>query len=309
MCKVIKSNFKSPSAALISRQHVNRFLLQNNRNLGLAFEQRPRSERKPLPIGQPRRHSTSVSSSRSSPNLITLTGSPNKRERALSLSAEEERRRTSSNSSRYKTELCRPFEENGTCKYGDKCQFAHGVHELRSLSRHPKYKTELCRTFHTIGFCPYGPRCHFIHNAEERRAAQMMNGARMSPPSQLIGPPSPPLTEPSSPLPTSLTPPSPSQLSFYNDDSPLGSPINSPLAIPSPASNNVFTFPSQAQDFSPVLSPTMASPPGVFSPGLELNEDDDLDEDDENLPPTPPDSYDLASRRRLPVFNRMSVPE
>ncbi|KAF3845178.1 hypothetical protein F7725_008341 [Dissostichus mawsoni] len=44
------------------------------------------------------------------------------------------------NSSRYKTELCRPFEENGSCKYGDKCQFAHGIHELRSLSRHPKYK-------------------------------------------------------------------------------------------------------------------------------------------------------------------------
>ncbi|XP_071519319.1 uncharacterized protein [Panulirus ornatus] len=73
------------------------------------------------------------------------------------------------NSSRYKTELCRPFEENGFCKYGDKCQFAHGHAELRTLSRHPKYKTELCRTFHTIGFCPYGPRCHFIHNAEERR--------------------------------------------------------------------------------------------------------------------------------------------
>lgn len=73
------------------------------------------------------------------------------------------------NSSRYKTELCRPFEENGFCKYGDKCQFAHGHDELRTLSRHPKYKTELCRTFHTIGFCPYGPRCHFIHNAEERR--------------------------------------------------------------------------------------------------------------------------------------------
>lgn len=75
------------------------------------------------------------------------------------------------NSTRYKTELCRPFEENGACKYGEKCQFAHGYHELRSLSRHPKYKTEPCRTFHTIGFCPYGPRCHFIHNAEERRQA------------------------------------------------------------------------------------------------------------------------------------------
>lgn len=71
------------------------------------------------------------------------------------------------NTSRYKTELCRPFEESGECKYGEKCQFAHGYHELRNLQRHPKYKTELCRTFHSVGFCPYGPRCHFVHNADE----------------------------------------------------------------------------------------------------------------------------------------------
>ncbi|XP_077422520.1 uncharacterized protein LOC144052388 [Vanacampus margaritifer] len=70
-------------------------------------------------------------------------------------------------STRYKTELCRTFEESGLCKYGAKCQFAHGLDELRGLSRHPKYKTEPCRTFHTVGFCPYGARCHFIHNAEE----------------------------------------------------------------------------------------------------------------------------------------------
>lgn len=79
------------------------------------------------------------------------------------------------NSSRYKTELCRPFEESGTCKYGDKCQFAHGGHELRTLARHPKYKTELCRTFHTTGFCPYGPRCHFIHNSDESRKSLLSN--------------------------------------------------------------------------------------------------------------------------------------
>lgn len=64
---------------------------------------------------------------------------------------------------RYKTELCRSFQENGTCKYGEKCQFAHGHHELRSMMRHPKYKSELCRTFHAQGYCPYGPRCHFVH--------------------------------------------------------------------------------------------------------------------------------------------------
>ncbi|KAF4105511.1 hypothetical protein G5714_013173 [Onychostoma macrolepis] len=95
------------------------------------------------------------------------------RDRAYSESAQQLQQKPGSqiNSTRYKTELCRPFEENGACKYGEKCQFAHGYHELRSLSRHPKYKTEPCRTFHTIGFCPYGPRCHFIHNADERRPA------------------------------------------------------------------------------------------------------------------------------------------
>ncbi|XP_017286535.1 mRNA decay activator protein ZFP36L1 [Kryptolebias marmoratus] len=87
-------------------------------------------------------------------------------------------------SSRYKTELCRTFEESGTCKYGTKCQFAHGLDELRGLSRHPKYKTEPCRTFHTIGFCPYGARCHFIHNADE---ANVANAA--APPRPKLRPP------------------------------------------------------------------------------------------------------------------------
>ncbi|KAM8904262.1 mRNA decay activator protein ZFP36L1 isoform 2-T2 [Spinachia spinachia] len=74
---------------------------------------------------------------------------------------------SSVSSSRYKTELCRSFSESGLCKYGGKCQFAHGLDELRDQNRHPKYKTEPCRTFHTIGFCPYGIRCHFVHNNEE----------------------------------------------------------------------------------------------------------------------------------------------
>lgn len=69
--------------------------------------------------------------------------------------------------SRYKTELCRQFSENGQCKYGDKCQFAHGIEELKDVKRHPKYKTDFCKTFHSKGFCPYGPRCHFIHELSE----------------------------------------------------------------------------------------------------------------------------------------------
>ncbi|XP_029964983.1 mRNA decay activator protein ZFP36L1 [Salarias fasciatus] len=86
---------------------------------------------------------------------------------ALNASSSSSSSSTSSSSSRYKTELCRSFTESGLCKYGGKCQFAHGPEELRDLNRHPKYKTELCRTFHTIGFCPYGIRCHFVHNGEE----------------------------------------------------------------------------------------------------------------------------------------------
>lgn len=65
----------------------------------------------------------------------------------------------------YKTELCRSFEEFGTCRYGNKCQFAHSLDELRPVQRHPKYKTEVCRTFATTGTCPYGTRCRFIHQS------------------------------------------------------------------------------------------------------------------------------------------------
>ncbi|KAM9358845.1 mRNA decay activator protein ZFP36 [Symphorus nematophorus] len=88
---------------------------------------------------------------------------------ALNTSSSSSTSSIPSSSSRYKTELCRSYTESGLCKYGGKCQFAHGVEELRDLSRHPKYKTEPCRTFHTIGFCPYGTRCHFVHNSEEEK--------------------------------------------------------------------------------------------------------------------------------------------
>ncbi|KAJ1339623.1 hypothetical protein BSLG_005745 [Batrachochytrium salamandrivorans] len=69
----------------------------------------------------------------------------------------------------YKTELCRAWEETGSCRYGAKCQFAHSSSELRQLDRHPKYKTEMCKTFWERGSCLCGKRCCFIHL--ERTAA------------------------------------------------------------------------------------------------------------------------------------------
>ncbi|KAK7910280.1 hypothetical protein WMY93_014964 [Mugilogobius chulae] len=72
-------------------------------------------------------------------------------------------------STRYKTELCTTYSASGFCKYAERCQFAHGLHELHVPFRHPKYKTELCRSFHTTGYCYYGSRCLFVHSPEEQR--------------------------------------------------------------------------------------------------------------------------------------------
>ncbi|KZT06341.1 uncharacterized protein LAESUDRAFT_653999 [Laetiporus sulphureus 93-53] len=82
----------------------------------------------------------------------------------------------------YKTELCRSWEEKGSCRYGAKCQFAHGEEELRKVTRHPKYKTEICRTFWVSGSCPYGKRCCFIHT--ELPASGAPPGADGAPPPQ-----------------------------------------------------------------------------------------------------------------------------
>lgn len=66
--------------------------------------------------------------------------------------------------SRFKTELCNNLMELGSCKYGDRCHYAHGAHELRQVSRrHPKYRTEKCKNFELTGKCPFGPRCSYVH--------------------------------------------------------------------------------------------------------------------------------------------------
>lgn len=143
---------------------------------------------------------------------------------------------TTVNTSRYKTELCRPFEEVGVCKYGDKCQFAHGMNELRSLARHPKYKTELCRTYHTVGFCPYGPRCHFVHNQDEvlQKSAGIM-AARSTAPTSRPRPaalsPSLSLDSPSPPCSLSQSPTS-SLGSFFSSETELHSPTVDDQRLP-----------------------------------------------------------------------------
>lgn len=75
------------------------------------------------------------------------------------------------NQGMFKTELCNKWQETGECPYGDNCQFAHGVEELRPVLRHPRYKTEVCRMVLNGVVCPYGHRCHFRHALTEQERA------------------------------------------------------------------------------------------------------------------------------------------
>jgi len=117
----------------------------------------------------------------------------------------------------YKTELCRSFEETGSCRYGLKCQFAHGRAELRVISRHPKYKTEVCKTFHTIGTCPYGKRCRFIHI--EAPVSPQTAPVKLPPKIEIKSPIKPPAFE-------NIPPTSSSWTNNWTGPSPLSTPVN-----------------------------------------------------------------------------------
>ena len=71
---------------------------------------------------------------------------------------------------KYKTELCKKFQNTGKCPYGHKCRFAHGKEELISKAQGVNYKKKLCKTFYDKGYCPYGSRCNFKH--DERKFSE-----------------------------------------------------------------------------------------------------------------------------------------
>lgn len=65
---------------------------------------------------------------------------------------------------KYKTELCKKFQNTGKCPYGHKCRFAHGKEELITKKQGNNYKKKPCKSFYSKGFCPYGSRCSFKHD-------------------------------------------------------------------------------------------------------------------------------------------------
>jgi len=75
---------------------------------------------------------------------------------------------------KYKTEMCKNWIENNECRYGKKCQFAHGKEELAAYksSTEDKRRTKNCRVFYKEKQCMYGSRCMFRH--EHRHYNQIM---------------------------------------------------------------------------------------------------------------------------------------
>ncbi|XP_076833145.1 mRNA decay activator protein ZFP36L1 isoform X2 [Brachyhypopomus gauderio] len=244
-------------------------------------------------------------------------------------------------STRYKTELCRTFTERGVCKYGSKCQFAHGAQELRGISRHPKYKTEPCRTFHSIGFCPYGIRCHFVHNNEDEqvhgRPGPSLPASRRPPLRQSLsfaGFPSTLLetSVPSSPFLRAVSPPAPAattvsdlltlafpELGRGQDADPAGQ-VQS-LFLPSPDSG------CSLGELTPTPSPsqTAPSPPegcpggspldgaymGTRSQSLASLSDQEggCSSSSSSLSGSDSSSVHEGTGRRLPIFSQLSVPD
>ena len=68
------------------------------------------------------------------------------------------------NDPKYKTELCKTFQETKFCAYGNKCRFAHGFNEIYQKDKIPKYKKSNCLSFYETGTCCYGSRCLFRHS-------------------------------------------------------------------------------------------------------------------------------------------------
>jgi len=131
--------------------------------------------------------------------------------------------------SRYKTELCRSFAETGICRYGTKCQFAHGRDELRPVMRHPKYKTETCKTFHSVGSCPYGSRCRFIHSRDPDFAS--INNSLLNSSSNSISNPNSAGSSAST-SPTSQSTPAPLNELVSNHNTPILNSLPSARVIP-----------------------------------------------------------------------------
>ena len=59
---------------------------------------------------------------------------------------------------KYKTKLCVEIIQNGKCRYGQKCSFAHSHSELREINDTVKV-WKACKNYHIDKVCFYGQKC------------------------------------------------------------------------------------------------------------------------------------------------------
>eukprot|EP00477_Mikrocytos_mackini_P001633 GAHX01001759.1.p1 GENE.GAHX01001759.1~~GAHX01001759.1.p1 ORF type:complete len:181 (-),score=39.86 GAHX01001759.1:236-778(-) len=71
----------------------------------------------------------------------------------------------------YKTEVCDEWRKKGSCVYGSKCTFSHGICDRRPRLRVGNYKTLPCcdPVIEGRGPCPYGKKCSYAHPGEAIR--------------------------------------------------------------------------------------------------------------------------------------------
>lgn len=86
---------------------------------------------------------------------------------------------------KYKTTLCRHYEETQTCSLGHLCSFAHGKSELRNINDpmprdfagkksqigalHSNYRTQMCKNWELSGVCKFAAMCCFAHGDDQLR--------------------------------------------------------------------------------------------------------------------------------------------
>eukprot|EP01108_Squamamoeba_japonica_P004294 TRINITY_DN3410_c0_g1_i4.p1 TRINITY_DN3410_c0_g1~~TRINITY_DN3410_c0_g1_i4.p1 ORF type:complete len:368 (-),score=114.14 TRINITY_DN3410_c0_g1_i4:29-1090(-) len=172
---------------------------------------------------------------------------------------------SSSQSDRYKTELCRSWEETKSCRYGQKCQFAHGSYELRELPRHPKYKTELCKNYHARGHCPYATRCRFIHDEldTDKQLLAALGPTRVADLRRMMLEPSLLESPMPSPAASPVTSPRPMRRTRSTPVSPLMSPLKTHAPEFVPASRRLSPAPAPAP--APAVVAAAASPAIVIT--------------------------------------------
>ncbi|XVE49591.1 hypothetical protein DITRI_Ditri01bG0094200 [Diplodiscus trichospermus] len=72
----------------------------------------------------------------------------------------------------YKSEICRIWEEFGHCRYGSKCQFAHGKEEIRPscFTFRSKSEAQMHKSYGSTASCTYGSISRSLHPVRETAA-------------------------------------------------------------------------------------------------------------------------------------------